>query len=615
MTLVQQSLLNHCDLADQLRNVESEDELLSAVLRLVVQLTSVDWAGIYLIDERIKSIVLNPRYSWIKERTAKGSSGGRGLEIREVGWKNGVVGRVARNKQGWILGDEKGALPPDLLFDFGVANGAIALPLIAEGRTVAVLAAGKLREGMAPEDVTCLRLLSGVAAAHWIRQVAARERGASGKALQRLIQGIGETGRLLRSFRETYRLGDFLPSLSRVPLALIKAEGCLILTYNASTDGLWPEGCYCWDRGGEHSVQASDHVYVDLIRHLRGRRRIFVEADLSEERAGPFGKLDLTDPFLSALVVPTELFSGRESYLLLLSWSRNGFGTLEQSIATLLQQLLEVLAVAHDTQATVDYIQRTAVMAHQIAGTTHELRNFVTYATNDIDHIQQILMELASQPPPDDWAQRLLNLAMEAADARVSCDKARHRVEILRHFRQKGQVQLSVKAFDLNALLDEVRKINQDHAQSKDIQIEADYDATEPEIESDPILISECVGNLLLNAVYFTGRKRRIVLGSRYYRDDALPIWIWVYDEGGGIHTSEVQKIFEPFYSTKKASDSPDDHSGSGLGLFLTRNNLTLLGGKITVESVVPNWTRFTIKLPLKYSERKASDEQVVAHV
>lgn len=602
MTVGHENRLTHCELADQLSHTENEDELLRAVLDQVRDNSSVDWVTVYLVDEKNKTILLNPRYALIRDGRLKRGHGMDGLEEREVRWKNSVVGSVARSKEGLLLGEtEIASQAKDLTFDFGLAEAVLVLPLIANRQTVGVLAAGQRRGELNSEDVVLLRLVTVAAAAHWSRQEATRQQGARSKALQKLGQGLADSSKLLHDFRQSYRQNDFLTSLCRVALSLIRAEGCLALTYDSSTDGLWPEGCYRWDRSGEHAIQASDHRFVALIRYLRGRTKSFVEPDLSAERAGPFGKLELTDPFLCAAVTPISLFSGRQSFLVLLSWSRNGFGSVDLSILGLVQQLLEVLALAHDTQATIDYLQRTAVMAHQIAGTTHELRNYVTYTLNDLDHIETTLTTLATHAASPELAEQLGQLAVDAADAAAECRKARHRVEILRHFRLKGQVRLSVQEFALNELLEDVRRTNQDLADSKDIRIETEYDLAMPRLQSDPILIRECVGNLLLNSIYFTNPKGRIVIGSRYQRQVPLPVRVSVYDEGGGIHTSELQKIFEPFYSTK-TSPGADDHSGTGLGLFLTRNNVELLGGKIEVESVVPRSTRFTIQLPLKYS-------------
>ncbi|HZL13735.1 MAG TPA: ATP-binding protein, partial [Verrucomicrobiae bacterium] len=72
-------------------------------------------------------------------------------------------------------------------------------------------------------------------------------------------------------------------------------------------------------------------------------------------------------------------------------------------------------------------------------------------------------------------------------------------------------------------------------------------------------------------------------------------IWMSVTDTGGGIPQEQINRIFEPFYTTKK--------KGSGLGLMIVQRIVRAHGGKIELESHVNRGTTFRIWLPLH--ERK----------
>ena len=72
---------------------------------------------------------------------------------------------------------------------------------------------------------------------------------------------------------------------------------------------------------------------------------------------------------------------------------------------------------------------------------------------------------------------------------------------------------------------------------------------------------------------------------------------ISITDTGPGIRSENIQRIFEPFFSTKQSSDV-DEHSGTGLGLAICRDIATSHGGAIEVQSVAGRGATFSIFLP-----------------
>jgi signal transduction histidine kinase/putative methionine-R-sulfoxide reductase with GAF domain len=597
--------LGRCDLADQFRTADTEDELLTGAVRFLSGQVEADWLAIYLIDEVARSIVFDPRYVWHRPGTLHSAAAGGQIQQREVSWKSGVVGRVARSKEGVLISDaELDMSAKDLFFDFGQTKSALILPVIADGASVAVLTVGKQQDPLSADDQSVVLMTVSAAASHWSRLTAARVSGASNKPYQKVIQGLPTAAGHLRAFRRTYGLDQFLPRLSQVALSLIRAQGCLILTHDNLTNGLFEEGCYFTSSGSSVEVKQNDNRFVEAIRYLRGKKVTYSEPDLSDIRMGPLPKIGLEFRYLSCLVAPVALYSGRESFLALFSHSRNGFGTVERSVIELVEQVLNVLAIAHETAETVSYTQRTAVLAQQIAGTTHELRNFATNIAKALENLKADLLALKEKSNPD---LALDPIVGDLQQVRDEVTRLQNRVEILRTFRRKGEIKASVRGFELNALINDVCRSIKDFAEPKQIQIDTEELDNSPQLRamvSDPDLIRECVSNLLLNAVYFTKHGGRIQVGTRYVPDGGrYQVLIWVQDQGGGIHKSEFERIFEPFYSTK-TDTAQKDSSGTGLGLFLTKNNVTILGGVVNVDSVVPSWAKFTIKLPLRFDRR-----------
>jgi len=76
-------------------------------------------------------------------------------------------------------------------------------------------------------------------------------------------------------------------------------------------------------------------------------------------------------------------------------------------------------------------------------------------------------------------------------------------------------------------------------------------------------------------------------------------VQITVSDSGRGIDTTQIDKIFDPFYSTKIQADTPDKQ-GTGLGLTVCRNIIAALGGTISAESPPGQGATFRIGLPIQ---------------
>jgi signal transduction histidine kinase len=251
--------------------------------------------------------------------------------------------------------------------------------------------------------------------------------------------------------------------------------------------------------------------------------------------------------------------------------------------------------------ATIAYNQRTVSLAQLIAGMNHEIRNWVSYVEDDLQILRNGLVDLTSRLPNDPAEASASGLLGTVEKALVDIRKATQRLTILKRFRWREEdLSLSVTEVEVNALLQEVVRGCMKSVAEKGIVLEYALDSSLPVIRSDPSLIEECASNLLLNAVYFTPRSQRIVVGSEHKCGDRLPVRFWVHDQGGGIHKKDQERIFLPFFSTKQSVEADRERSGSGIGLFLTRVNVGLLGGEIELQSAVPSWSRFIVKLPVK---------------
>ncbi|MCK5783258.1 MAG: hypothetical protein KAH06_02345 [Desulfobacterales bacterium] len=137
-------------------------------------------------------------------------------------------------------------------------------------------------------------------------------------------------------------------------------------------------------------------------------------------------------------------------------------------------------------------------------------------------------------------------------------------------------------------MLDDLLYFMQKELEFTNIQIIRDYDAQVPFVRSDRGKLRQVFQNIVLNAVAAIGKDGVIVLKTR---NDHNMVTMTITDNGPGIPPENLEKIFEPLYSSKP--------EGTGLGLSICRDILTKLGGTIFVTSKVAEETSFVVALPL----------------
>jgi two-component system sensor histidine kinase AtoS len=153
---------------------------------------------------------------------------------------------------------------------------------------------------------------------------------------------------------------------------------------------------------------------------------------------------------------------------------------------------------------------------------------------------------------------------------------------------------------DVNGLLDSVAGLvlqNQARAQetAHPITLEKNLDGRLPLVTADPMQLRQVFMNLLLNAV--DAMKDGGVLGIRTRFDGAArSVLVEIADTGRGIDAAVIDKLFQPFFTTKP--------KGTGLGLAISKRLIEDHGGRISIEPNPGGGATFTISLPVAQSER-----------
>jgi putative nucleotidyltransferase with HDIG domain len=155
-----------------------------------------------------------------------------------------------------------------------------------------------------------------------------------------------------------------------------------------------------------------------------------------------------------------------------------------------------------------------------------------------------------------------------------------------------GNLTVRHGSVGIKSLLDEVAAAAPRLIGAKPIEFETDYSACQGQMFTDPERMVEVLIQVLANAAKFTERGKIVLSAS--VRNKLLQIT--VADTGIGIDAEQQKIIFDGF---RQADENDTRHyEGMGIGLYLARRLLALLGGEIAVDSELGHGARFHIRLP-----------------
>jgi signal transduction histidine kinase len=145
-----------------------------------------------------------------------------------------------------------------------------------------------------------------------------------------------------------------------------------------------------------------------------------------------------------------------------------------------------------------------------------------------------------------------------------------------------------LQAVDAATLIDAIVNLAGHTAQQKGITLRKDVPQPPPAIECDPEQIKQVLLNLTINAVQSMDAPGEVVISARR---NGSAVEIGVKDEGCGVSEEDLEKIFNPFFTTKD--------SGTGLGLSVAHQIVAQHGGAMRAERNAGRGMTFSVTLPL----------------
>jgi len=160
---------------------------------------------------------------------------------------------------------------------------------------------------------------------------------------------------------------------------------------------------------------------------------------------------------------------------------------------------------------------------------------------------------------------------------------------------ESGYVEVRKERVDLSDLIQKTIENFQVLAREKGISIRDAVDLSLPAVHADPRRVDQVLGNLLTNAIKFTGEEGQIEVGT--VLADATEVKVWVRDNGVGIPADEIGQLFQKYQQGGNAKRS--SLQGTGLGLVICKMIVEAHGGTIWVESEPGQGSTFFFSLPV----------------
>ena len=244
-------------------------------------------------------------------------------------------------------------------------------------------------------------------------------------------------------------------------------------------------------------------------------------------------------------------------------------------------------------------MERVVAIGSLAAGIGHEINNPLAYVQSNIDYCTERWGELLDvlerfrkehgEAYLDGQMQREFHqFASALAEASEGVDRVSSIVADLRAFTNMRNARLG--PVELRRSIDSAVNLARNELRQK-AQLEIQLDAL-PLVLGNEIKINQVFLNLLLNAAQAmppgAPLKHKINITASYLEEQGV-ISVIVEDNGPGIPAAVLDKVFDPFFTTRARG------AGSGLGLTVAQNIMHVHGGNISVESTIGEGTAVTL--------------------
>ena len=288
----------------------------------------------------------------------------------------------------------------------------------------------------------------------------------------------------------------------------------------------------------------------------------------------------------------------------------------------------ELESVLEDLQRAQDQIvmrEKLAALGELTAGVAHEIRNPLNFVNNFSEVSEELLTELneildeGAESMEAEQRGQIQDISQDLSSnlerIRTHGSRANRIVnDMLMMGRGSGELRLT----DINGLVDEYSKLAYHSARATNpefqLDLQTDFDPDVGELDVVPQDLGRVFLNMVNNSCHATHQKRMARVeagkgGEQYFptvwlttRRQEEQLEVRIRDNGDGIPDDVMDKIFNPFFTTK-----PTDQ-GTGLGLAISSDIIRQHGGSISASSEKGEYTEMVVQLPLVNTGVAAED-------
>lgn len=260
---------------------------------------------------------------------------------------------------------------------------------------------------------------------------------------------------------------------------------------------------------------------------------------------------------------------------------------LEELVLTLESKVEKRTQELRIAEAEVAQGEKLASVGMLASGVAHELNNPLTGVLT--------FTSLLRRKMPDG--------SQDAEDLDLVIRETKRCASIIRRLLDFAREKVPVNGlFDLNQLIEDTVRFVDRPASLQNIEIKLDLAQNLPQVWGDADLIKQVILNVVVNAQQaiedrgtIRVESRRVAASTGSIGEQPLPmVEITISDTGCGIPEANMQRIFDPFFTSKEVG------KGTGLGLSVSHGIVKAHGGRIVVESTVGVGTTFRIQLPIE---------------